>query len=60
MELKHEDIMSFTGSERLLIVPYGIETQFNDPTKKGMTLLIVPYGIETKDKPAAPAPSASF
>ena len=32
---------------RLLIVPYGIETQFLATPDRKLLLLIVPYGIET-------------
>ena len=48
MELKLI-IHKYTDSylHKLLIVPYGIETDVDRVGSKGRNLLIVPYGIET-------------
>ena len=49
MELKRfYEVMDYPFVS-LLIVPYGIETQFIAGCKQGIALLIVPYGIETQD-----------
>ena len=48
MELKQRTPLFFRYNDRLLIVPYGIETNvYHWLMKKAVTLLIVPYGIET-------------
>ena len=47
MELKHGSCRAEAGTLRLLIVPYGIETQFLCCKIQKSALLIVPYGIET-------------
>ena len=48
MELKPQNYLSFISSDRLLIVPYGIETTcFVLIRTSSIWLLIVPYGIET-------------
>ena len=48
MELKLSNTSSTTNSaDSLLIVPYGIETRFNETFMSSSYLLIVPYGIET-------------
>ena len=41
------DLQFVLSLYRLLIVPYGIETQKCDEYLPGHSLLIVPYGIET-------------
>ena len=49
MELKRGYVDLRDDSKKLLIVPYGIETNFK---RRGIRIhsyiLIVPYGIETK------------
>ena len=47
MELKHLGEQAGTVVHRLLIVPYGIETDFFRFFREMKVLLIVPYGIET-------------
>ena len=48
MELKLRAVDSREERERLLIVPYGIETlMLHDVHQRRAALLIVPYGIET-------------
>ncbi len=47
MELKRNNITGLRRAEKLLIVPYGIETPFIDGNKRTARLLIVPYGIKT-------------
>ena len=48
MELKQMWTESGVKDEILLIVPYGIETQFHSVAiDSHFLLLIVPYGIET-------------
>ena len=50
MELKLYFVCYWRFSTKLLIVPYGIETQDNGPYRKARKeLLIVPYGIETNN-----------
>ena len=45
---RHCMILRMMCRTLLLIVPYGIETKFNERvTMKTELLLIVPYGIET-------------
>ena len=44
----------------LLIVPYGIETNVDDPKLQYSFLLIVPYGIETSKKWSDKQNSAAF
>ena len=48
MELKHISERRFHVLRRLLIVPYGIETEFLVRVEELHFLLIVPYGIETE------------
>ena len=49
MELKQGFSVGFGTTNRLLIVPYGIETQHGRPVSSHQHgLLIVPYGIETR------------
>ena len=43
----HEDSMYSHWKRTLLIVPYGIETQYTSACHQVQDLLIVPYGIET-------------
>ena len=47
MELKHNASLHFPQRLRLLIVPYGIETNISTTFSGKTALLIVPYGIET-------------
>ena len=48
MELKLRGIDSTDLANRLLIVPYGIETNYEIALQPSApALLIVPYGIET-------------
>ena len=47
MELKHDTESEVAKSVTLLIVPYGIETNFYILVSNCILLLIVPYGIET-------------
>ena len=48
MELKPQKARTNAGTIKLLIVPYGIETQKTGNTAYcDIDLLIVPYGIET-------------
>ena len=47
MELKHQQDFKDLVIEKLLIVPYGIETKFLLFCINLRFLLIVPYGIET-------------
>ena len=47
MELKHSRFAKFEDFEKLLIVPYGIETVCYISPGISVFLLIVPYGIET-------------
>ena len=47
MELKLVNIARAGGANKLLIVPYGIETSAQPYTMNKLGLLIVPYGIET-------------
>ena len=48
MELKHVSVEETFRSPELLIVPYGIETNFGcQAVFRLRPLLIVPYGIET-------------
>ena len=48
MELKRLDNPNSVAQLKLLIVPYGIETQHGQPVSSHQHgLLIVPYGIET-------------
>ena len=47
MELKHKIYLYLILLDRLLIVPYGIETSFARAAFASLGLLIVPYGIET-------------
>ena len=48
MELKHYDIFKNYYANKLLIVPYGIETNnVAGGVNTSVNLLIVPYGIET-------------
>ena len=50
MELKPEKLRNRLSAQRLLIVPYGIETKKSPPFQGSIQgLLIVPYGIETKE-----------
>ena len=48
MELKHDiEKLASRDMTGLLIVPYGIETNYMDSAEAQAALLIVPYGIET-------------
>ena len=48
MELKRGNVLlKARDDEKLLIVPYGIETYLTDTIIRPYYLLIVPYGIET-------------
>ena len=47
MELKRYVANIYTLADKLLIVPYGIETAYRRGRAKPPLLLIVPYGIET-------------
>ena len=52
MELKQQLSMKSVGLGKLLIVPYGIETErFQAMDVFLSSLLIVPYGIETFQRP---------
>ena len=48
MELKHYFAQVQDSPNRLLIVPYGIETSLTVSLFRLLLLLIVPYGIETQ------------
>ena len=51
MELKRNFDFLLMFPQKLLIVPYGIETFYIlINTKKAVILLIVPYGIETRHR----------
>ena len=47
MELKQLSTTEKALLDKLLIVPYGIETRYFPECNKKSVLLIVPYGIET-------------
>ena len=47
MELKHQNKTAYINLDKLLIVPYGIETRILQSYQEDNPLLIVPYGIET-------------
>ncbi len=47
MELKQKQQTTASNWEKLLIVPYGIETAKHLVRLLRVSLLIVPYGIET-------------
>ena len=50
MELKHPTNVYLHSFGKLLIVPYGIETQYPLSSYCTYLLLIVPYGIETPNR----------
>ena len=61
MELKRCRGLIKFQSRRLLIVPYGIETQrIVIGQAKTVILLIVPYGIETKTTHISLRPTRTF
>ena len=47
MELKRDSDWGTSRTQKLLIVPYGIETRLQGAHLNKLLLLIVPYGIET-------------
>ena len=47
MELKHRGDRQCNHCDSVLIVPYGIETEFTINLRELGSVLIVPYGIET-------------
>ena len=47
MELKQREAEGQQRERKLLIVPYGIETNKMKASRNRAKLLIVPYGIET-------------
>ena len=50
MELKLFLRASYSSFADLLIVPYGIETNYCTDGQPQQSLLIVPYGIETTEE----------
>ena len=60
MELKHGLANAVLTSRNLLIVPYGIETNFASRWNYWLRLLIVPYGIETRKNTPSAARSCAF
>ena len=60
MELKQLKERQDSREDRLLIVPYGIETSSLACSRGRRRLLIVPYGIETKERKQHQAETSAF